>query len=337
MPEKTKLIDITYDDLISKIPLYKELCVQWKNSDFKEETIYPKEDYQDNTYRTNYPKEFQNLIDFLKFSEFISCNCPTCKKNVSLKVNSSEFSDQKLLDNCILSYCDSDIDNEEYSIPNCDEVMKSRVNALTRFGYYDKYLGCPICNQMYKVSFKIMQADDVSKDIYGVKLIKIGQYPPVVQFNYPNESSYRKLLIKMDAWDDYKNAQKTHSDGYNVGAFAYLRRIIEKLIIYIYKINESNPEDLGAFCKKSFDIKIENVKCYLPASLDNQFYGLISAGMHMLSEEDCKEYYQTVDSSIMCILYQLIEIDERKKTEKSLKNDVNKISKTISENLKNSE
>lgn len=61
----------------------------------------------------------------------------------------------------------------------------------------------------------------------------------------PKENmDYDKIIENFDAKEDYKKAIRNHTNGDNIGAYVYLRRVIEKYINYIFKGNETSiPEE----------------------------------------------------------------------------------------------
>lgn len=72
------------------------------------------------------------------------------------------------------------------------------------------------------------------------------------------------------------------------------------------------------FGKAHVDKKIKMLEEYLPKSLANNsvFYGIISKGIHELSEEDCLEFFPVMQSFIMMILRQwekYVEMNKKKR------------------------
>lgn len=67
-----------------------------------------------------------------------------------------------------------------------------------------------------------------------------------------------------------------------------------------------------------FDIKIETLKVYLPKVLvtNKNVYGIISKGVHELSEEECREMFPYIKAGIELILDDLLAEKERKEKEK---------------------
>jgi len=104
------------------------------------------------------------------------------------------------------------------------------------------------------------------------------------------------------------------SHGVGIGAFVYLRRIIENLVLDKYK---QFSDELGMqtkdFESKKFIEKIDILKNYLPKILvDNKnIYAIISKGIHELSENECIEMFPFIRTGIEVILDDLIAEKEK--------------------------
>ncbi|MCI9079873.1 MAG: hypothetical protein HFH68_13315 [Lachnospiraceae bacterium] len=155
---------------------------------------------------------------------------------------------------------------------------------------------------------------------YGSKMKKIGQYPSVADLSLPELKEYRKVMTKEDE-RELKRAIGLFASGIGVGSFVYLRRIFERIIVTAGKkaIEEEKIKE-ERFNKAHVDEKIKMLARYLPKSLVNNtiFYGIISKGIHELSEEDCLEFFPVMKSFIMMILRQWENMRRDKEEEKEL-------------------
>lgn len=86
-----------------------------------------------------------------------------------------------------------------------------------------------------------------------------------------------------------------------------MRRIFERIIVTA----SSKAISDGKFKEEDFERarvneKVKMLSDYLPKSLvhNEVFYGIVSKGIHELSEEDCIEYFPVMKSFIMMILRQ---------------------------------
>lgn len=155
---------------------------------------------------------------------------------------------------------------------------------------------------------------------YGNKMKKIGQYPSVADLSLPKLKEYRKVMAKEDE-KELKRAIGLFASGIGVGSFVYLRRIFERIILNAsQKAIEEGKIKEEEFGKAHVDEKIKMLAEYLPKSLVNNpvFYGIISKGIHELSEEDCLEFFPVMQSFIMMILRQWEKIRRDEEEEKKL-------------------
>ncbi len=155
---------------------------------------------------------------------------------------------------------------------------------------------------------------------YGNKMKKIGQYPSFADLSFPELKEYRKVMTKEDE-KELKRAIGLFASGIGVGSFVYLRRIFERIIaIAGQKAIEEGRIKKEEFERAHVDEKIKMLEEYLPKSLVNNsiFYGIISKGIHELSEDDCLEFFPVMRSFIMMILRQLEKIRRDEEEEKTL-------------------
>ena len=142
--------------------------------------------------------------------------------------------------------------------------------------------------------------------INGNTMKKIGQYPSVADLSFPELKDYRKVMSKEDE-KELKRAVGLFAAGIGVGSFVYLRRIFERIIVSASeraitegKLKKENVETAP------ISNKIKLLSEYLPELLVNSpvFYGIVSKGIHELSEEDCLEFFPIMKSFIVMILRQ---------------------------------
>lgn len=155
---------------------------------------------------------------------------------------------------------------------------------------------------------------------YGNKMKKIGQYPSVADLSFPELKEYRKVLSKNDE-KELKRAIGLYASGIGIGSYVYLRRIFERIIVTASKKAISD----GKFKEEDFERahvneKVKMLSDYLPKSLvhNETFYGIVSKGIHELSEEDCIEYFPVMKSFIMMILRQWEKMRKDEEEEKQL-------------------
>ena len=146
-------------------------------------------------------------------------------------------------------------------------------------------------------------------------LQKIGQYPSLADLAVPDLQKYRSVL-GAEKFTELTRAVGLASHGVGVGAFVYLRRIFETLI---KKARDQAATDMGwdeeAFQNARMDEKIALLKQHLPKFLiDNKkLYGIMSMGVHTLSETECLAAFPIVRVGIELILDEHLEKQARER------------------------
>jgi hypothetical protein len=146
-------------------------------------------------------------------------------------------------------------------------------------------------------------------------LQKIGQYPSLADLAVPDLQKYRSVLGD-EGFRELTRAVGLASHGVGVGAFVYLRRIFETLI---EKARQQAAMEQGwdeaVFENARMDEKIAMLKQHLPNFLvDNRkLYGIMSMGVHTLSETKCLETFPVVRVGIELMLDEHLERHTREK------------------------
>lgn len=163
---------------------------------------------------------------------------------------------------------------------------------------------------------------------------KIGQDPSLADLQFAEiGKKYNKVLPP----EDLKNLKKAiglMAHGAGAGSLVYLRRIFENIIWGTYANHKDNlgitePE----FINKRMDEKVTFLRDLLPSQLIEMktIYGILSKGVHELSEEDCRTYFPALKLSITLILDQKIEEEAKNKKDTETKKAIADIAKKINE------
>lgn len=172
--------------------------------------------------------------------------------------------------------------------------------------------------QRYDDSLYVLVHYDRVKDF----IEKVGQYPSVADIHIAQIKQYSKVLDK-PYMKDFTKAIGLAANGVGTGSFVYLRRIFE------YLVSETAKEaivkgdvDEHTFKISKMDNKLKQLENYLPDVLkDNKpLYGVLSKGIHELSEEECLKYFSVVREIIELILDErefLRQQEEKKKVARS--------------------
>lgn len=133
---------------------------------------------------------------------------------------------------------------------------------------------------------------------------KIGQYPSVADIAISQIKQYSKVLGKQYL-KDFTRAIGLAANGVGTGSYVYLRRIFEHLVNEIAKkAIEEGEIKKDEFNAVKMDKKLKMLENHLPDVMkDNKpLYGVLSKGIHELSEEECLQYFAIVRQIIELIL-----------------------------------
>ena len=226
-------------------------------------------------------KDFLDLTSSIYALKTIDLYCPNCKENKTFIFKNYE-----------------DIDGlgrigylSESSISHTH--MATTYTSATRFINYE----CPTCMQKLTYGFYHNGNDLV---------IKVCQYPSLYDVSKDELKKYQKNdLIDKDSFSQLYKAETCASSGYFVAAYTYMRRVYETMLMSVF---EQNQEDIGIteeeFRRLHSDKKLEAIKDYL--AIDDEIYlplyGLLSAGIHAMTEEQCCEDYTVLKPILLEIL-----------------------------------
>jgi hypothetical protein len=198
--------------------------------------------------------------------------------------------------------------------------------AYTLINGADVEFLCTRCNHQ-KLIFHLKNNEDGHP-----KIQKIGQYPSLATLQMQGVTKYVKVLGSID-FEELKKAIGLHAHGIGIGAFVYLRRIIERLVAKCRDdaVTTGDMKDDDEFDQKRMNEKIEILKNHLPEFVfeqRNTIYAILSKGIHESTEDECKTNFPVLRASIEIILDEVIY-----KKEQKAKRDL--VSKTLPE-IKNS-
>lgn len=156
--------------------------------------------------------------------------------------------------------------------------------------------------------------------VQGRTMQKIGQFPSLATLNLYDVRQYAPVLEK-EAFRELTKAIGLAAHGVGVGSFVYLRRIFEGLVEEAHQLatNEANWDET-TYIKGRMSEKILQLGSYLPRFLveNRSLYGILSKGVHELSEAECLSAFPVVKLGIEIILdAKNREIAERKKLEQA--------------------
>jgi hypothetical protein len=163
-------------------------------------------------------------------------------------------------------------------------------------------------------------------------IMKVGQWPSLADIQFAEVGKRYEKHLSMNALRNYKKAIGLYAHGAGAGSFVYLRRIFEDLIFGCFQENKDKiaiKDD--EFKKKRMEEKVDALKDYLPSQLleMKNIYGILSKGVHELSEEECLSYFSPIKLSIELILDQKIEQKLKIDRDTIVKSELQKIQKNL--------
>ena len=201
-----------------------------------------------------------------------------------------------------------------------------------RFDTYEVILACKRYDTLlhFLIHAEYNEDDYRHKDILTIS--KVGQYPSVADFHIGQVHKYDKVLPK-DKMREFTKAIGLAANGIGVGSFVYLRRIFEHLVFEALETAKVENEafDVNAFVRARMNDKIQMLSGYLPDYLIEQhtIYGILSKGIHELSEDECKEYFSVLKASIEMILDERLEAYQKERRKKEISAALSKITKQM--------
>lgn len=174
----------------------------------------------------------------------------------------------------------------------------------------------------------------IFKSVPSAKLfLKIGQFPSIADLVKHEVQKYRKVLGPQK-FKELTRSLGLISHGVGIGSFVYLRRIFEDLIEESHQSaatkdnwNEDN------YRSKRMDEKIELLKGQLPNFLvkNKAMYGILSKGIHELTEQECLDIYPAMKLGIELILDEKIKhLEQEEKIKEG-----EKLIKQVEQEIKN--
>jgi hypothetical protein len=147
------------------------------------------------------------------------------------------------------------------------------------------------------------------------RLTKIGQIPSSADLTLPAQSKFRKILG--DFYPELHRAVGLNAHGVGIGAFVYLRRIFESLVqdacAKAASSEKWSVEQETEYQNARMAQRIQMLRHVLPGFLVENagLYGILSKGVHELSEQECLAYFDVVRQGIELVLENRIAEQEK--------------------------
>jgi len=260
-----------------------------------------------------YP-EVEHLIQIYDDKNRFELYCPECKEKKVF-----------MYDSGLHNVKDSYLKNKISSPGSLTGMSYQETSVLDGIDHIYLRFKCSL-NEFHKIEYFF--------SVKGDTIIKVGQYPSSADLDLPQASKYSAILGKQ-YYNELKRSIGLHSHGVGIGSFVYLRRIIEKLVYDAFKeaeaaglLNEQQFEfQTDGQHRNGMEEKIKLLKGFLPDPITDhpKIYGVVSKGIHELSEDECLKYFSVLKDGIVMILDDIVAKKEKEKAEAEYKKSLGKI------------
>lgn len=148
------------------------------------------------------------------------------------------------------------------------------------------------------------------------KVVKVGQYPSLADIQLGTLKDYEEGM-SVQQRSEFVRAINTSAHGFNVAACVHYRRVFESVL---FEARDAMMRDTGRvdwpeFDRLRTDEKIAEVRQYLPQFMAEHphLYGILSKGVHELTEEECGEAMPTLRQAIELMLQDKVDAIRREK------------------------
>ena len=268
-----------------------------------------------------------DLIDLLEGKVKISIYCKECKQERVFNMKPIKYYYQTdIRGSAIGCSLASEIKNIQYTIHNKENgtgiwKWKEKEEKMAEAARVMKLEYICSMDQEHHLDFIILTTDN--------SMIKIGQYPSVADLTFPELDAYKHVISKEDR-RELGTAIGLFANGVGAGSYVYLRRVLERLVRQA-KENAGDSIDEATFTKAKMADQIKMLEGYVPDILvkNTSIYGILSKGIHELSEKECLQYFPVVKQCIYQILGMWEDLWRRQKAEAALNRELNAITTSI--------
>ncbi|UDW03772.1 hypothetical protein FHQ13_027320 (plasmid) [Bacillus cereus] len=280
-------------------------------------------------------KDFRFLKNIFLNEHNFYCFCPICKRDMNIvSSNYKEIKDIKRDEVLTIGTNINSIEEDKAYEQHALEKMRNRASEFYRtvFGESNSVQLNFHCTSKHQ--HKMYVNFHITEDGY---LVKTGQFPSIMEFDSCNDVDD---IFGKDAKSkkDFRTATILKSHDYGVAAFLYLRRIFERLISE--KAESAKNEEMlniEEFEKKKMQ---EKVKCLHDLGLVSDYlnenktfiYGILSKGLHQLTEKECLANYDPLKESIVLMIKENNELQKRERLKKEINRELNSIHSKMNDN-----
>lgn len=147
-------------------------------------------------------------------------------------------------------------------------------------------------------------------------VMKVGQHPSVADIQLGTLKAYEDGM-SVQQRKEFVRAINTSAHGFNVAACVHYRRVFEGVLFEARdaKMKAESMTAWPAFNGMRTDERIAALRPYLPQFMVDHphLYGILSKGVHELTEEECGDAMPTLRQSIELMLQDKVDVIRREK------------------------
>jgi len=157
---------------------------------------------------------------------------------------------------------------------------------------------------------------DEKKPVPPTKILKVGQYPSLTDIQLGTLKEYEEGM-SVQQRKEFVRAINTSAHGFNVAACVHYRRVFESVLFEARdaKLRAEGTAAWPEFEKLRTAERIAGLKEYLPQFMVEHphLYGILSKGVHELSEEECGEAMPVLRQAIELMIQDKVDAIRREK------------------------
>ena len=256
--------------------------------------------------------------------------------NTSLELNDTEiknvnFVNKKTRDYCPV--CKQDTTFTHYILYN--KIQRPHYDKFGNYMYTESIVNVePIntLNETVHFYIAVCSMNDKHKIFYAFalnkkRLFKFAEYPyDLVKMKVPAPKG--KIIKEIQVGDYFIQAYNAAQNNLWIGAYVYIRKILEKIIEFVYEKSNSKIENWN---KKMLGEKISLVKSILPNFVKNNIkkvssmLNIVIHNLEELEEEEARKNYNLVLKITNLIINKIKSDIEMKKAEEDAEKQLNSL------------
>jgi len=162
------------------------------------------------------------------------------------------------------------------------------------------------------IQFKTGERTELDRTL----LVKVGQYPSLTDFQLGDLTEFEDGMSKQQR-REFVRATNSAAHGFNVAACVYFRRVFESVLMKARDeyMAQNGLTEWQEFKDARTDERIRLLREHLPRFMSEhpQLYGVLSVGVHELTEEQCAADLPMLRKAIELIMRDIVTVARQKR------------------------